>query len=236
MLKGFKLLIQAGIGFAGCVAVIGLAQASTSLTYTHDYTGNMAWQDIKGTSYTFVDTNGDGQITVGETVTFIVDMHKTNWGTHDFDALKVWIDHTPVNLTPSQSEWHYDPSNVNQLFYGAGPADDFSYRPWTGGDKFITFDYLTTAVGVLDLTVSVMCSRDLSWLTPYGEMDKPTAQDWGAWYENIHRDMWWKQGETEDYQLTVVASPVPEPQTYAMLLAGLGLMGFMVRRRKSLES
>jgi len=28
-------------------------------------------------------------------------------------------------------------------------------------------------------------------------------------------------------------APVPEPETYAMLLAGLGLMGFMVRRRKS---
>ena len=29
-------------------------------------------------------------------------------------------------------------------------------------------------------------------------------------------------------------SPVPEPETYAMLLAGLGLLGFMVRRRKEL--
>jgi len=28
------------------------------------------------------------------------------------------------------------------------------------------------------------------------------------------------------------AAPVPEPETYAMLLAGLGLMGFMARRRK----
>jgi len=27
-------------------------------------------------------------------------------------------------------------------------------------------------------------------------------------------------------------SPIPEPQTYAMLLAGLGLMGFVVRRRQ----
>lgn len=29
------------------------------------------------------------------------------------------------------------------------------------------------------------------------------------------------------------AAPVPEPETYAMLLAGLGLMGFMARRRKN---
>ena len=28
-------------------------------------------------------------------------------------------------------------------------------------------------------------------------------------------------------------TPVPEPETYAMFLAGLGLMGFMARRRKN---
>ncbi|MDP2706329.1 MAG: PEPxxWA-CTERM sorting domain-containing protein [Burkholderiales bacterium] len=27
-------------------------------------------------------------------------------------------------------------------------------------------------------------------------------------------------------------APIPEPQTYAMMLAGLGLMGFVARRRK----
>ena len=30
----------------------------------------------------------------------------------------------------------------------------------------------------------------------------------------------------------LAAVPVPEPETYAMMLAGLGLMGFVVRRRK----
>lgn len=31
----------------------------------------------------------------------------------------------------------------------------------------------------------------------------------------------------------VPAAPVPEPETYSMMLVGLGLMGFMVRRKKS---
>jgi hypothetical protein len=30
-------------------------------------------------------------------------------------------------------------------------------------------------------------------------------------------------------------SPIPEPETYAMLLAGLGLLGFEARRRKKLQ-
>ncbi len=34
------------------------------------------------------------------------------------------------------------------------------------------------------------------------------------------------------YAGSVVISPVPEPETYAMLLAGLGLIGFTARRRK----
>lgn len=32
--------------------------------------------------------------------------------------------------------------------------------------------------------------------------------------------------------LNLVTTPVPEPETYAMLLAGLGFLGFMARRRK----
>jgi hypothetical protein len=37
----------------------------------------------------------------------------------------------------------------------------------------------------------------------------------------------------QDY---LVATPVPEPETYAMLLAGLGLLGFAARRRKQKEA
>jgi hypothetical protein len=29
------------------------------------------------------------------------------------------------------------------------------------------------------------------------------------------------------------ALPVPEPENYALMIAGIGLMGFMVRRRNS---
>jgi hypothetical protein len=37
-------------------------------------------------------------------------------------------------------------------------------------------------------------------------------------------------------QYTAVTAPVPEPENYAMLLAGLGLFGFMARHRKQKDS
>jgi len=35
------------------------------------------------------------------------------------------------------------------------------------------------------------------------------------------------------YSITSTVTPVPEPETYAMLLAGLGIVGSLYRRRKS---
>ena len=42
-------------------------------------------------------------------------------------------------------------------------------------------------------------------------------------------------GNTMTFTLTQVPT-IPEPETYAMLLAGLGLMGFMAKRRNSNQS
>lgn len=38
---------------------------------------------------------------------------------------------------------------------------------------------------------------------------------------------------TSKFITGIAVNPVPEPETYAMLMAGLGLIGFMARRRKS---
>jgi len=42
----------------------------------------------------------------------------------------------------------------------------------------------------------------------------------------------WQEVPGHPTQDLAVFAPVPEPQTYAMMLAGLGLMGFVARRRK----
>jgi hypothetical protein len=244
MLKRIETLLKVGVGFAGCVAVIGLAQAApTQLTAISDVKGDTSWQDIKGTSYTFDDKNHNGQINVGETVTFTVDMHKTFWGVHDFDALKFWIDSpSGINLATNEFRWDFDPTNKNatektRYKDSSGhwvTANDTS-RPWLGGDEFFTFDYTFADAGVFDLTGSVMCSADLSGLTGISQAKLETNDDWHQWTENTHQSYKnnnkWLQGETEKYQIEVIQQPVPEPKTYAMMIVGLGLMGFMARRR-----
>ena len=41
------------------------------------------------------------------------------------------------------------------------------------------------------------------------------------------------RGINNHRQVAVTGSLIPEPETYAMLLAGLGLLGFIARRRKT---
>jgi hypothetical protein len=40
------------------------------------------------------------------------------------------------------------------------------------------------------------------------------------------------QGNDLTYSMTVSTAPIPEPETYAMMLAGLGVLGVAARRRK----
>jgi hypothetical protein len=232
MINRFNTLFKAGVGCVGCVAMIGLAQAApVQLTANSTVKGDTSWQDIKGTSYTFNDANHNGQLNVGETATFTVDMHKTFWGVHDFDALKFWIDSpSSTNLATNQFRWDFDATTDNSSH------SDFDHKPWTDGDQFFSFDYTFGTAGIFDLTASVMCSADLSGLTGKSQSALATDNDWSKWKESTHQTYknngWFLQGETEKYKLTVVQSPVPEPETYGMMLVGLGMLGFTARRRK----
>lgn len=42
-------------------------------------------------------------------------------------------------------------------------------------------------------------------------------------------------GNTYTFTITQTAAPIPEPEIYAMLLAGLGLLGYMAKRRAEKE-
>jgi len=54
--------------------------------------------------------------------------------------------------------------------------------------------------------------------------------EFGSLFAGVTSVLWTTTGQSVADNVTVTA--VPEPETYAMLLAGLGLLGFMARRRK----
>jgi hypothetical protein len=228
------------LGMACALAVAGAAQATT-LTPIATKSGDTSWQNIGAVSYTFADNNHDARLDVGDTVTFSLTMEKSNWGTHRFDAMRVWLDDaTGNNLQKKDFTWFYYQDETLPWFekrtYDQIKNDgNYSYKGWSHSRvEVFQFSYKFEKAGTYDLLASVMCSRDLSGLDVTdgkGVNDSPTGADWTAWTKNIHSTTTgWMQGQDKSYRLTVAA--VPEPGTYAMMIAGLGMLGAIARRRK----
>ena len=74
----------------------------------------------------------------------------------------------------------------------------------------------------------------LSWHTSGGYNVLPTAVD-GGWRAGSNIEL----NESQDWQRYVLVqdniAPVPEPETYAMLLAGLAIMGAAAARRRKAQ-
>jgi hypothetical protein len=51
----------------------------------------------------------------------------------------------------------------------------------------------------------------------------------------VRHDLAYVGQQVGGFNANELAAPIPEPRTYVMMLAGLGLLGLAVRRRKSLR-
>jgi hypothetical protein len=117
-----------------------------------------------------------------------------------------------------------DSTSAKPVYFGAvnGPAGD-TWRNLTGDT--------TQKVGVAQnfwfLTTAAVDPDDMTFVDDATQASKTAfgfGNEFGKWSFAVN-------GASAPTGMLAFANPVPEPETYAMLLAGLGLMGAIARRR-----
>lgn len=217
---GVFLLSQAitGAAYAASVTLTG-----TNVDFTFDDTlmGLFGQPQIAGDTLFFTPTNFEAQSLNGTGLDF----------TRDTVNIKV----------TAHSGWNFDSVSLlergDYLLLGNGSTADV-----TG--QIRVFD---TAMPLTELTDNIMPTGPLNMTgVPTRNWNADASVDVSAWnsggtlnvtIENLLLASTSSPGalafvEKKFAGLTLVTTPVPEADTYTMLLAGLGLVGFMVARRK----
>ena len=99
---------------------------------------------------------------------------------------------------------------------------------------------LSTGMGAADSRELIEITRDgavvsrldLTHIAPRNAIEGVTIDERGNIYLLAEQDQLGDAVAGSKSQLIVLTAPVPEPETYALLLAGLGLVGVAARRRK----
>ena len=101
----------------------------------------------------------------------------------------------------------------------------FQLAAWEIVNESAGHGFYNVTYGDFKVTSGDWAARNLanSWLGVVNAGSYTISQELSVWQQDI-------PGSTQDL---AVFQPVPEPETYAMILAGLGIMGFVARRRRS---
>ncbi len=99
-----------------------------------------------------------------------------------------------------------------------------SFKADGAGYFDFAFHFNPSSPGQLGQSLSSVYTLTGTGITADSFNSSSTASDKGSFLGAVH---------VQGYGDSAWVSAVPEPETYAMFLAGLGLMGFMARRRKT---
>lgn len=157
-------------------------------------------------------------------IVWLADANNSQTSGYNTDGLMSW---TAANNWVNQlnagghNDWHLPTtSELSHLF--SAELDGIS-----GGDIYATHNNANFAL------FSNIQSRNFSnyalyWTsTPTGDVDTHSLFGFYGGHDFT--------GNKDTGHYAIAVSSVPEPETYAMLLAGLGLVGFIARRRKQIS-
>ncbi|MCB5188888.1 PEP-CTERM sorting domain-containing protein [Methylobacillus caricis] len=152
------------------------------------------------------------------------------------------------SLQLNVAQWNPDTNALNQATNFVGPilltttgAADLTYNS-TGGYTTISFDNLGLNLNSDIKYIAYLTSNDPT-VTGIQLSRTQTAADTSgfgvgsAYLSNIPDNGWQLPfNGFLSLQYTAITAAVPEPESYAMLLVGLGLIGATVKRRKAIQS
>jgi hypothetical protein len=98
------------------------------------------------------------------------------------------------------------------------------------GFSLVRFDPLTNAV--LNTYTGENTTGSSAHPTDVWEL-RTAGLSAGSYFIKVDGEILGSAGGTYGTDLTIAVAPVPEPATYGMLGAGLGLLGFVARRKKA---
>lgn len=119
-------------------------------------------------------------------------------------------------------------------------ADTFTIRAWDDGwpDSYLPHPPLHQSVSLnfQDDTGMVFNNWDMPAALSLSSFS--SASIGGVWEWEFYRGVYARDAGffADITSLTPSVSPVPEPETYALMLAGLGLVGWMARRKSAIKS
>ena len=188
----------------------------------------------------------------GNLVNYISATANTGFGTPSFSESPV-SDSLGVSLSIAPSMGDYSQSSENESFYWASEYPfggsksigfTFNYQgyPTNGSpDSAVyymeVYSYVPHPPANISEVGHIQTSELMNYLTQARDQKIDWHMDEAGQYliaGNINaRSGSHYFGSATLITIDGIATPVPEPETYAMFMAGLGLMGFIARRRKN---
>ena len=160
------------------------------------------------------------------------------------------LGNTTASLQLNVAQWNPDTNAKNQTINFVGPnllaaaSDATKTYNASGGYTTINFDNLGLNLDSDIKYIAYLTSSDLTVTGVQLSRTQTTADTTGfgignAYLSNIPGSGWLLPFNGNGFlslQYTAVTAPVPEPETYALLIAGLGLIGATAKRRRAKQA